>query len=210
MGVMGYYLLAGLLAYLVGAIPTGLLIARHKGIDIRSVGSGNIGATNVFRSVGKGWGLATFAADALKGMLPTLLLPVIVEKGAGQTTNDAFALFCAACTIVGHVWPVYLGFRGGKGMATSAGALIVVAPWATMIALGVFAILLRSTRYVSVGSIGAAVALIVSCWMFYADGDLVRPVALTAVGLLGIWRHRSNIQRLREGTESRVGQKPMG
>lgn len=210
MGVMGYYLLAGLLAYLVGAIPTGLLIARHKGIDIRSVGSGNIGATNVFRSVGKGWGLATFAADALKGMLPTLLLPVIVEKWAGQTTNDAFALFCAACTIVGHVWPVYLGFRGGKGMATSAGALIVVAPWATMIALGVFAILLRSTRYVSVGSIGAAVALIVSCWMFYATGDLVRPVALTAVGLLGIWRHRSNIQRLREGTESRVGQKPMG
>ena len=106
---MGYYLLAGLLAYLVGAIPTGLLIARHKGIDIRSVGSGNIGATNVFRSVGKGWGLATFAADALKGMLPTLLLPVIVEKGSGQTANDAFALFCAACTIVGHIWPVYLG-----------------------------------------------------------------------------------------------------
>tara|TARA_B100000809_G_scaffold237837_1_gene258067 strand:+ start:1750 stop:2388 length:639 start_codon:yes stop_codon:yes gene_type:complete len=209
MGMMGYYLLAGLVAYLVGAIPTGLLVARYKGIDIRSVGSGNIGATNVYRAVGKGWGLATFAADSLKGMLPTLLLPVVVENLTGRTTPDALALFCAACAVIGHVCPVYLGFKGGKGIATSAGALVVVGPLSVLIALVVFGILLRTTRYVSVGSMGGSLALIVSVWILYGSGDMIRPIVLTALGLLGIWRHRSNIRRLLDGTESRTRDRPV-
>jgi len=105
---------------------------------------------------------------------------------------------------MGHVWPVYLRFRGGKGVATSAGALVVVAPWAVLIALVVFGILLRTTRYVSVGSLGGSLALIVSVWILYDGGDMLRPVVLTALGLLGIWRHRSNIRRLMDGTESRT------
>ena len=129
------YSVCGILAYLLGAIPFGLLIARARGVDIRAVGSGNIGATNVFRAVGKGWGILAFACDALKGFIPVSVFPLLA-KTLGAFDGDAvLPLVCACLAIAGHNWPVYLRFKGGKGVATSVGALIGLAPVAAGIGL---------------------------------------------------------------------------
>ena len=122
-------LLLGVASYLLGAIPNAYLIGRLNGVDIRRVGSGNIGATNVFRAVGKGWGIVTFLADALKGFVPAFVFPLIIKELAhAPAANPALALVFAGLAIVGHNWPVYLGFKGGKGVATSAGAILGIAP----------------------------------------------------------------------------------
>ena len=195
-----------LAAYLLGAVPFGLLIARAKGIDIRKVGSGNIGATNVLRSVGKPWGYLTFALDALKGYVPAALFPMI-GNWAGQDFQslENAGLWCGLAAILGHNFPIYLGFKGGKGVATSAGALLGIAPAAVGIGLVVWALLFFPFRYVSLASIGAAAAIPAAGWLLYRGNGPTRPVALTVLGLLVIWRHRSNIQRLLNGTENRMG-----
>ena len=194
-------LLAGLSAfsYLLGAIPTGLMLARIKGVDIRKVGSGNIGATNVFRSAGKTIGIVTLLLDILKGFIPAFFLPQFL---APDIPNWAGLLF-GALAIVGHNWPVYLKFKGGKGVATTAGMLLGVAPAAVGIALGVFLVLFLTTRYISVGSIAAAATVAGAGWLLYLDGGLLRPILLTVLGVLVILRHRTNIQRLLKGTENR-------
>lgn len=194
-------------SYLIGAIPFGLLIARLKGVDITKVGSGNIGATNVFRSVSKPLGVLTFVFDALKGWGPAWFLP-----GWAQVTDasdPALGLLCAAMAIVGHTWPVYLKFKGGKGVATSAGALIGIAPKAVGLGLLVWLLILVATRYVSVASIAAAIAVAASGWTLYAGTGYKLPVALTILATLIVWRHRGNIKRLIAGTEHRFG-KPRG
>ena len=195
----------GLASYLIGAVPFGLLVARLKGIDITKVGSGNIGATNVFRSVSKPLGILTFALDALKGWGPACFFPGFVQGGDATTANPLLAVLFAALAIAGHTWPVYLKFKGGKGVATSAGALIGIAPLAVAIGLLVWIGLLAASRYVSVASIGAAVAVAIAAWVFYARQAFGVPVALTLLAALIIWRHRANIQRLRAGTEHRFG-----
>lgn len=194
-----------LLSYLLGAIPFGLLFAWAKGVDIRTVGSCNIGATNVFRSVSKTLGILTFILDALKGLAPALLFPkVVMWAGQGEPALWLGLLF-GASAIIGHTWPVYIGFKGGKGVATSAGALIGIAPAAAGIGLLTWALLFAATRYVSVASIAAALVVPVAGWWRYRGQGVALPIALTALGLLIVWRHKKNIQRLVNGTEHRFG-----
>jgi acyl phosphate:glycerol-3-phosphate acyltransferase len=191
-----------LIAYLVGAIPNGLLLARLKGVDIRKVGSGNIGATNVLRAVGKPWGIATFALDALKGYLPAALLPGLFAPG-GQDPSFLSPVLCGVAAILGHNFPVYLKFKGGKGVATSAGVLLAIAPAAVGVGLAAWLLLFFATRYVAVASIGAAVVIPVAGWFLYARRGALVPAVLTLLGLLVVARHASNIRRLLDGTEHR-------
>jgi glycerol-3-phosphate acyltransferase PlsY len=200
-------LLIAAAAYLLGSIPTGYLLVRlvrHQ--DIRSVGSGNIGATNVLRTVGKGLGAATFLLDVLKGCaavwlggaLGAVLLPTLAHRNA-----EALAALFA---VLGHMFPVWLKFRGGKGVATGFGVFLVAAPWAALAAITVFAIVLALTRFVSVASILGAGSFPVFAW-FLVRGD--RPpffiAVQAAVALLIILKHHQNIRRLLGGTESRFG-----
>ena len=193
----------GVLAYLLGAIPNGFLIAKAKGIDIRTVGSGNIGATNVYRSVSKSLGILTFVLDALKGAIPALWFPWQAAHCAQSPLPPWLPLLFGGLAIAGHTWPVYLKFKGGKGVATSAGALIGIAPAATGIGVLCWFIALGAFRYMSVASIIAALVVPAAGWWFYRINGLALPVALTALGALIIWRHKGNIQRLMSGTESR-------
>ncbi|MBU0678197.1 MAG: glycerol-3-phosphate 1-O-acyltransferase PlsY [Verrucomicrobia bacterium] len=190
-------------SYLLGSIPNGLIIARLKGIDIRKAGSGNIGATNVFRSVGKPFGIATFIGDMLKGLIPAALFPLAVSGHDLPLTPQHLGLAFGCCAIVGHNWPVFLKFRGGKGVATSAGVLLGVAPLAVAVGLAVWLLLFFVTRYVSVGSMGAAIAICASGWIPQINSDRIVSIVLTMLGAVIVWRHRSNIQRLASGTENR-------
>jgi glycerol-3-phosphate acyltransferase PlsY len=208
MNITILYLLSGITAYLLGSIPFGFLIAKTKGIDIRTVGSGNIGATNVFRSISKKLGIITFALDFLKGCCGAALLPLLAHQLVPDlltgVSKDALPVFCGALTIVGHNWTCFLGFKGGKGIATSAGMLIGLSPWSMLIALGIWIIVFVTSRYVSVASIAAALTLGIIVWPLHLKAyGIWFPAVLTVLALLAIWKHRSNIARLRSGTESR-------
>ena len=198
------YSVCGVLAYLLGAIPFGLLIARANGVDIRAVGSGNIGATNVFRALGKGWGLLAFVCDALKGFIPASVFPVLAKTFWAFEGDAVLPLVCACLAIAGHNWPVYLRFKGGKGVATSVGALIGLAPMAAGIGLLTWGLVFVAKHYVSLASIAGAIAVAGAVWIFYAQTGILLPVVLTVLCALVIWRHKSNIQRLLHGAENRV------
>ena len=199
------WFIGGLTAYLLGSIPFGFLIARARGKDIRTLGSGNIGATNVFRSIGKKEGVLTFVLDVGKGLAGVLLVPSLAAALTSISFEGmSFPLFCGAMTIVGHNWSCYLGFKGGKGIATSAGLLIGLAPASVGIAFLVWVLIFLLTRYVSVASIVACLTLAVVVWFLYPEGEgLWFPVVLNLLAMLGIWKHRGNLARLRAGTESR-------
>lgn len=199
------YFIVPAASYLIGAIPFGYLIGRLHGIDIRTVGSGNIGATNVTRSIGKLQGKICFFLDFLKGVLPVILV------NAAFTHNTAnLALLAGLAVIVGHVFPVYLKFKGGKGVATAAGVALALAPYPLLCALAVWLATFLTTRYVSLASIVAAAALPIVAALFLGlkigtpfplAGSTVFFFALIA--LMTILRHVSNIKRLLNGTESR-------
>ncbi len=191
--------LLALLAYLIGSVPFGLLIAKAKGKDIRTIGSGNIGATNVLRCLGKPLGITCFVLDVLKGYLPAALFPILGE------TNPEFALLFGALSILGHNFPVFLKFKGGKGVATSAGVLLGVAPLAVGLGILCWAIVFFISGYVSLGSILAALVVILTGWT--AGYGRVTELALTLLGVLAIYRHRSNIKRLLNGTENKFDRK---
>ncbi|MCB1068708.1 MAG: glycerol-3-phosphate 1-O-acyltransferase PlsY [Verrucomicrobia bacterium] len=195
-------ILIGLASYLLGAIPFGLLIARSRGIDIRQHGSGNIGATNVLRVLGKPLGIFTFILDALKGFGPVFLAMRLVP---GQA--EAAGLTAGIAAILGHSFPIYLGGKGGKGVATSAGVLIGLAWQAALIGVAVWGAVFFLSRYVSLASILAAAAIPAVSWILYYPEKLATPIALTLLGLLIILRHRSNLQRLLKGTENRFVKK---
>lgn len=206
------WLAAGALAgYLMGSIPFGLLIAKAKGHDLRQEGSKNIGATNVFRCVGKGWGVLALLLDALKGWVPAFLLPmafarVFASDSMPEWTDDGrlLGLVFGVAAVVGHNWPVWLKFRGGKGVATSAGMLLGVAPGAVGIGLAVFAVTVVATRWVSLSSIFAALAVAGSgVWLYWAESRVLA-VALIVVAAAVVWRHRANIGRLLRGEEPRI------
>jgi acyl phosphate:glycerol-3-phosphate acyltransferase len=188
-----------LAAYLLGAIPNGLLIARLKGIDLQQVGSGNIGATNVFRCVGKGWGIAAFILDALKGFVPAFAFPLLVANAPAW-----LGLACGAAAVAGHNWPVWLQFKGGKGVSTSAGMLLGIAPAAVGIGFVVFALAVALTRWVSLGSILAAIAVPAAHFALNGTDNPLLAGALVVMGLLVIVKHRANIRRLLAGTEPRI------
>lgn len=199
------WMLSGAMAYLLGSLPFGFLIARAKGVDIRTVGSGNMGATNVFRAVSKPLGLFTFALDFAKGVCGVLLVPLIAASITGnENTGMALRLWSGFCTVIGHNWTCFLGFKGGKGVATSAGMLLALSPVAVGIALVTWLVTFVTLRYVSLASIIAAGVLGIAVWPLHCGHEGVWfPAVLTLLAVLSIWKHRSNIARLRAGTESR-------
>lgn len=185
-------------AYLVGSIPFSFLVARFFGVrDVREVGSGNVGATNVMRSAGRAAGAIAFVLDFLKGVAAAL---VAVAAAPGDALVPAVA---AAVAVLGHMYPVWLRFRGGKGVATGAGAFLPLAPGAAGLALALFPIVLGACRYVSVASVVSTAALGVAAFAL----GYPRPVAASAaaVGALVVWKHRSNLRRVAAGTENRLG-----
>ena len=193
-------------AYLIGSLPSGYLIAKRvRGIDIRQQGSGNIGATNVFRVVGKKWGAAVLAIDVFKGWLVTAILAQGTSAFPGLSQPLRQFLFGAA-TVAGHAWTPWLKMKGGKGVATSAGALLGIFPLATGLAVLVWAISLLIWRYVSLASIIAAASFPLLLLMFYLAVDSFCTVLLISllVASFLIYNHRSNIERLRRGEEPRV------
>ncbi|HSY75044.1 MAG TPA: glycerol-3-phosphate 1-O-acyltransferase PlsY [Dongiaceae bacterium] len=204
------YIVVAVAAYLLGSIPTGFLVAKAKGIDIRAVGSGNIGATNAMRVLGKPAGIFVLLIDALKGWVAVRGLAFWIANNffpydSLGTTLEFCAVLAGICVVIGHNYTCWLKFKGGKGIATTAGVYLVLAPWALLIALGVFILAVAITRYVSVGSIAAAIALPIGT--FFTQSGLLVDVATIVLGLLAIYKHKSNIQRLMSGTESRLGKK---
>ncbi|MEO8578167.1 MAG: glycerol-3-phosphate 1-O-acyltransferase PlsY [Gemmatimonadales bacterium] len=189
-----------LISYLVGSIPFAYFAGKAKGIDLREHGSGNLGATNAVRVLGKRIGGAVYVADTLKGMLPPLLLPPHIDSSRPELWAIAFGI----AAILGHVKPIFLlGQGGGKGVATAGGVFFGLAPIPAIIAFTCFAASLAITRYASVGSMIAAVVLPVAVFSFY--GPTVLFAISCAVGLFVFWTHRGNIARLRNGTEPKFG-----
>lgn len=208
MNTMHWIAAAGaiLTAYLLGSVPFGLLIGQTRGVDIRKTGSCNIGATNVMRSVGRGWGILTLLLDALKGYIPAAVFPLLLFRAAMMPAVPAWLkIACGCAAILGHNFPLYLRFKGGKGVATSAGVLLGIAPGALLIGLTVFAAVFAITRYVSLGSVTTAMVIPVVGVLRYwkQDGPLI-PAVLVVLGALVVWRHKANIIRLLNGTENRI------
>lgn len=196
-------------AYFLGTIPFGLLISRACGIDIRQHGSGNIGATNVWRVLGKKWGLLTFFCDAAKGWLAVWsgLRWAAADPGVLGDASLAGIVAALGC-IVGHSFPVWLGFKGGKGVATSLGVLVGMMPLASAIVLAVWLVVFLLWRYVSLASIAAALALPAVVSALLSSGRLSGQANLyfaCVAGALVVRRHRENITRLLQGTENRFG-----
>ena len=183
-------------AYVMGSVPSGYILGKMSGIDVRSVGSGNIGATNVVRALGKGRGALTLFADAAKGYLP-VWVALRLEVGAVTIALVAIAAF------LGHLYPLFLNLQGGKGVATALGALLASQPMATLVLIVVFGVAVLASRIVSLGAIAAAIAAPVVLWFFSQSPVFVAMgVFLSAMVIL---RHRGNIQRLLAGSEPRFG-----
>jgi glycerol-3-phosphate acyltransferase PlsY len=193
-------LIAVVAAYFLGSIPFSLLIARRRGVDLRTAGSGNVGATNVFRTAGVGPGIGALALDVAKGSAAVLI-------AARVGTGLAVPVAAAVAAIVGHVAPVWLRFRGGKGVATAAGAFAVLTPMAVGIAVATFLVTLASTRIVSLGSMVSALVFAVAVFVTTADPRISLAAAVTA--LIIVVSHRANLLRIIAGTESRVNRRAL-
>jgi glycerol-3-phosphate acyltransferase PlsY len=205
-------------AYVVGATPFGFLMGKAKGLDIRDHGSGNIGATNVLRIIGKKEGILVFVLDVLKGLVPVLVgrrVAMSILDG-GAEVEQSLSVVCvmvALAAILGHNHTFWLGFKGGKGVATSAGALVALMPWEILVSAVVWLVAFFMKRYVSLASICAAVSIPVAVLVHGAlRGAQEVPLLVLSfvVAGLGIWRHRANIRRLLAGTESRMVKKVKG
>ena len=188
--------LLAILSYLLGSIPTGFIVGNLAGLDIRTAGSGNIGATNVARVIGKKSGLLTLIADAAKGFIPVL----IAQQAA---LSDATVAVIGAAAFLGHLFPIFLKFKGGKGVATALGVLLALAPIAALVLLVVFGVAFFASRIVSLSSIIAGIAAPMVLWLFSYPRI---PVVLSGfIGAMIVFRHVANIQRLLNGTEPRFG-----
>ena len=224
-----------LFGFLLGSIPFGLLIGKLNGIDIREHGSGNIGATNVIRTLGKPKGIFCLLLDFLKGFIPVAIavnicrihgesvavsLPFLDSWNAGFTPeqrllSQIIPVVTAFASIMGHNYSPWIGFKGGKGIATSGGALAALMPMGVVMLLLIFIIVTFTTKYVSAGSIAGAIALpILTLWGSWyhdkiADGTWNKPLFVLALiaGIMAVWKHRANIARLRAGTENKIGSK---
>jgi len=198
--------LVALCCYIIGSIPFGLLIGKMNNVDIREHGSGNIGATNVLRTLGKKWGYLCFLCDFLKGLLPVIIAVYVAGKsGIGVEYAPSVAVIC---TVLGHVFTIFLKFKGGKGIATSAGAIMALAPYALLVTIIIWVIVFKSSGYVSLASILGAIAI-----PFLALGENYlqlheEPISSTSLGVLFVLgtlatvKHKSNIKRLMNGTEA--------
>jgi glycerol-3-phosphate acyltransferase PlsY len=185
-----------LLGYLLGSIPTGYILGSLAGVDVRQAGSGNVGATNVARVVGKRHGILTLVADVAKGSIP-----VILALSLGLAPLATAAVGIAA--FLGHLYPVFLRFQGGKGVATALGVFLALAPWATLILLVIFVAVLLTTRIVSLSSMVTAGLAPIVFWLFF-HSPIMSGMSLFIAAMI-VLRHRGNIQRLRSGTEPKLG-----
>ncbi|MCB1232694.1 MAG: glycerol-3-phosphate 1-O-acyltransferase PlsY [Verrucomicrobiae bacterium] len=189
------------LAYVIGATPFGFLAGKLRGIDIRDHGSGNIGATNVLRVLGKPIGISVLILDVLKG-----LVPVVIAQRASGGDSSIIPILAGITTILGHNYTFWLGFKGGKGIATSAGAIAPLIPIPLAVALALWGIAFAVTRYVSIASIAAALSLPVTATiqgLIAGSHDWPLLIFTLFLAVMATWRHRTNIRRLREGTENR-------
>jgi glycerol-3-phosphate acyltransferase PlsY len=224
-----HWLVAALVAFACGSIPFGPIVARLRGIDLRTVGSGNIGATNVGRALGWKWGVLVYVLDAIKGAAPVLAagaMAGILGKPADEVApaDMWWWLLMPIASVLGHMFSPFVGFKGGKGVATGSGAMLAVWPTLTgplLVAIGLWAVLLAATRYMSVASMAAAISIPLTVAAAAAirtgdgtpDGELPLRHALPAiivtggVALLVVWKHRPNIERLLAGKENRLGTK---
>ena len=188
-------------AYLAGAIPFGFLIGKMRGVDVRTVGSKNIGATNVFRTVGKKWGLLAFLCDFLKGFVPVLL----AKKFGGEAH---LPLAVGLMTVVGHMFTCFMKFKGGNGIATGFGMLVGLLPWLVLTAFGLWAVTVWLSHYMSLGSCLAAAFLAVGVWFPWLGSEgwrnLPLSIVVTLVALVAIYKHKTTIRRLIDGCENRI------
>jgi glycerol-3-phosphate acyltransferase PlsY len=210
------YLLTAVMAYLLGSIPTGFLVAKARGVDIRATGSGNIGATNVFRVLGKVPGIFVFAVDVLKGFVACEVVAGLGCWVAGHgfywfaasnspLAAEWFPILAGFVAVVGHNYTCWLGFKGGKGIATSAGVLLALFTHALLVVLGIWVLVFAVGRYVSLASVAGSFWLPIFVWYFgYSHQRFWISAIMTA---LAIYKHKSNIQRLIAGTEHRFGDK---
>lgn len=196
---MGFVALV--VAYLVGSIPTAYLVGRASGVDLRTVGSGNLGATNVFRTLGWKAGLFVYLVDLAKGALPVLFLPTLAGVAPGWPWGVAFGL----AAVAGHVRPIFLlGKGGGKGVATASGVFLALAPIPFLVAFVAFVAVVTATKYVSLASLVAAAVLPIA-FLWRERGMTPMVLVSTGVAAFVFWTHRDNISRLRDGNERRIG-----
>jgi len=202
-------LILALLAYILGSVPFGFLMGRVRGIDLRQVGSGNIGATNVYRALGGRMAILVFLLEVGKGLVGTRVIPLL---GTADFPTLHLRALCGIAVMVGSIVSVFMRFRGGKGVATAVGVFLGLAPVATAACLGIWAALVGKFRYVSLGSVCGAVALPVLISVMDRDGFTGSPVFYLSVlvGVLVVVRHRSNITRLVQGREHRIGRNQGG
>ena len=190
-------------AYLCGSIPFGFLVGKMRGVDVRTVGSKNIGATNVYRTVGHKWGLLAFFCDFLKGLLPTLTAKMLFPEIA------YLPMVTGVMTVIGHMFTCFMKFKGGKGIATGFGMLVALIPWMVLTAFGIFVITVWISHYISLGSILAAAFLLVTVWFPILGNPGVRSnlpqcILVALVAAVAIWKHRTNIVRLKNGCENKI------
>lgn len=196
-------LLAALAGYLIGSLSFAVIVSRVMGLaDPRSYGSGNPGATNVLRSGNKAAAILTLLFDALKGYVPVLLVKLF---GAPYGLGEGTAALVGLAAFIGHLWPVFFGFKGGKGVATAAGVILALNPWLGAATLLTWIIIAAFFRYSSLAAIVAAVFAPFYQLLIWGGGPIA--IAVAVMGLLLIWRHSANIQKLLKGTESKIGRK---
>lgn len=204
------YILISLGAYIIGSVPWAFIIGKCKGIDIREHGSGNIGATNVRRTLGKKFGILCFFLDFMKGFVPVLTVLLLIKYDIFKITDIAVILASFA-SVFGHMWPVFLKFKGGKGVSTIAGILLAIAPLSLICGGIIWALIFYTSRYVSLASILAAVFLPLSAYFFSKVGvyslSLTLQLMLVVMAVLVVVRHLGNIKRLLNGTENRFVKK---
>lgn len=208
------FLVVGLCAYLLGSINTSILVSKVYGTDIRLHGSGNAGLTNALRVLGKGAAVLVLIGDILKGVLAIciarLFMTVFVNLVRVSIEQpEIYVYFSGFCVIVGHIFPIYFKFKGGKGILTSATVIAILQPQLALWLIAVFFVIVLLTRYVSLGSICSALVLMIAPFFFLRD-DVWFLTFAVCIGGLAIWMHRSNIHRLLQGTENKLGQKHKG
>lgn len=187
-----------LFGYLLGSVPFAFVLARRRGVDVRLAGSGNVGAANVLRTSGVGVALAVMALDVCKGAGSVLM-------AQRWTSGEAAPAMAGLAAVIGHIYPVWLRFRGGKGVATAAGAFTVLTPWAMLPAVVIFVTTVWATRFISMGSVAVTLTLGPLAYAMHAPDAVV--VAAAAAAAVVVFRHRANLARVRRGTERRIGQR---
>jgi glycerol-3-phosphate acyltransferase PlsY len=202
---MGAYVVVLLTSYFLGSVPAGYMAGKARGIDVRIVGSGNIGATNAFRVLGKTAGTIVLLVDITKGFVSARWIPLLAihlfPEAAPQ--REGLALVAGVAAILGHTFTCWLKFKGGKGVATSAGVVLAWAPWACLTALVLWVLVVLATRFVSLASIAAAIVLPIAVWLW--NGSLKLTIVMAALSAMVIYKHKANIRRLLNGTENRIG-----